>query len=311
MFWRRKLHDPAPTPEERTHELLSAYLDGELSASEQAEVEALIARDPMARAEFDGLSMMLNALEDLGVEVRAPRSFAIAAPAGAMPTAPLALFQRVEVLFRASAAVAALLFVVVLVGNPAGETPVATQTSATESSAAMAETSSLTAEAPADEAAQAAGAARSADGAAPAPSSALAPDSPPDPTAGGIGGGLPIPADESSSNGPDGSEAAAGEAGASASTFGEPEPLAPPSSTVGPDDATDTADDPSSSVDDSATDAGATAELMPGTFPQPASSDGVGGMAAGLGTTAGLLTALSVLLAWNRRNTTTTSSSDR
>ncbi|MQC18183.1 MAG: hypothetical protein DWG80_03795, partial [Chloroflexi bacterium] len=58
-----------------------------------------------------------------------------------------------------------------------------------------------------------------------------------------------------------------------------------------------------------ASDATAAEESLPGTAVQSPSSDGVRGITAGLGAITGLLTALSALLAWNRRQQETPSSS--
>ncbi|MQC18370.1 MAG: hypothetical protein DWG80_04765, partial [Chloroflexi bacterium] len=183
MFWQRKAQDAAATPEERTRELLSAYLDGELTAPQQAEATALIERDPDARAELDDLAMLVSALGNLGAELRAPRSFAITAPAaGSAAGAPWATFRRVEVFFRASAATAALVFVAVLFGAPVSDTPVATAPTA-----AMSEMTSMAAEAPPAAALMPADAARSADGAGPAPSLAPMPEQTPDAAGGAMG----------------------------------------------------------------------------------------------------------------------------
>lgn len=46
-------------------ELLSAYLDGELTAAEQAEVERLLATDPAARQLLDELRTLSATLQAL------------------------------------------------------------------------------------------------------------------------------------------------------------------------------------------------------------------------------------------------------
>jgi hypothetical protein len=119
MWWRGRTQESALTALERRGEGISAYLDDELSDIERAEIEALFAEDADARDSLDDLRLLTTALASLG-EVRAPRSFAIPAPAtGAV--AP-GMFRRMELGIRASAAAAALFFVVALVNQPAGMT---------------------------------------------------------------------------------------------------------------------------------------------------------------------------------------------
>ena len=50
------------------NELLSAYLDGELSAAEQAEMERLLATNPAARQLLDELHALSNTLQSLPQE---------------------------------------------------------------------------------------------------------------------------------------------------------------------------------------------------------------------------------------------------
>src|SRR5690606_852341 len=110
-------------------------LDGELTEAEMAEVDALIERDDVAAEVLNDLDLVRSAFGALG-EVRAPRSFAIPADAATSParvaassyttSGPVALFRRTEMFMRASAAVAALFFVVAVVNNPSGGTPVGT-----------------------------------------------------------------------------------------------------------------------------------------------------------------------------------------
>ena len=47
------------------HELLSAYLDGELTAAQRAEVEQLLATDPQARQWLDELRALSRTLQAL------------------------------------------------------------------------------------------------------------------------------------------------------------------------------------------------------------------------------------------------------
>jgi hypothetical protein len=324
MFWRRDDNRPVPAPTEGDdgmHELLSAYLDGELTSSELAEVEALLAQDADARDELDDLALLVSALGELGEEVRAPRSFAITATAsGSEPMSGLPSFRRMEMFFRASAAAAGLLFAVVLFADPAGNTPV--------SAPAMSEMTQMTAEAPAPAAAPVTAlsapddASRSADapdvttndGATPTGEAATgeaatgeatpgepAPGAAPPDTSGGAGGGV-------GGGGPDANpappDAPTGSTEATTAAVPAPESTldAPFGSTNEADVAT-TANAPELADPTlKSADAFAAPEEASGTFLEPSASDGVGGMTAALGTIAGLLTTLSVLLAWDRRS---------
>jgi hypothetical protein len=115
FWWRRKRDgDTSLTPGEARDERLSRYLDGDLTAQELSAVEAELAADAVAREALEGLSEVRTALASLG-EVRAPRSFALAAP-----PAPVARSApRLEWVMRAATGTAALLFVVAVAG-PAG-----------------------------------------------------------------------------------------------------------------------------------------------------------------------------------------------
>jgi len=318
MFWRRDDNRPVPAPTEGDdgmHELLSAYLDGELTSSELAEVEALLAQDADARDELDDLALLVSALGELGEEVRAPRSFAIAATAsGSEPASPLPSFRRMEMFFRASAAAAGLLFAVVLFADPAGNTPV--------SAPAMSEMTQMTAEAPAPAAAPATAlsapddASRSTDapdattndGATPTGEAATgeatpgepAPGAAPPDTSGGTGDGV-------GGGGPDAPPAPDAPTGsAEATTAAVPAPESTLDAPFGPTNEADVATTANAAELADPTLKGADAFAAPeeasGTFLEPSASDGVGGMTAALGTIAGLLTTLSVLLAWDRRS---------
>lgn len=132
MWWRRRTQESPLTARERRDESISAYLDDELSEVERAEIEALFAEDSDSRETLADLRLLTSALGSLG-EVRAPRSFAIPAPAatGVMRSG---MFRRMELGIRASAAAAALFFVVALVNQPGA---MSVGTSAQDSSLAV------------------------------------------------------------------------------------------------------------------------------------------------------------------------------
>lgn len=248
MFWRRRGTETPTTEHDAVLERLSAYLDGEVTDAEAAEVEALIARDPVAAALLEDLAMMTSAYSALG-EVRATRSFAIPAEAAPAPRMAVALFRRTEIFVRASAAVAALFFVVALVNDPGASTPTSGPVAFEEARSTVPESM---------RGAQSAGATLSAEA-----------------------------ADEPSSE--DGDE------GSAFGTMAAPD--VPPNTGGG------------AAEDTSTTAAGETSRQAEELRPMPSgteffddSSQGVGGMAPGLGVLAGLLAALAALTAWDRRS---------
>ncbi len=105
--------DPAPTPAERRDELLSAYLDDDLPAAERADLEARLETDASLRDALAGMRTVRDTLATLEV-VRAPRSFAIAAPPS--PEARRG-FRPVDIAARFGAMAAAVAFVAVLAGD--------------------------------------------------------------------------------------------------------------------------------------------------------------------------------------------------
>lgn len=165
--------DPAPTPDERRDELLSAYLDDDLTAAERAELDARLKTDAALRDAFEGMQTVRDTLATLEV-VRAPRSFAITAPAPAARR-----FRPFDLVARGGAMVAAVAFVVVLAGDLSGSggTPVVQESnvSTTESGAALGQVaegfSAATADSVADQTESAPGGNDSA-GAAPPPDAA-------------------------------------------------------------------------------------------------------------------------------------------
>ena len=100
-------------------ELLSAYLDGELSAERQTRLKAQLATSPALQAEFEALRRTIALVGDLP-EVATPRNFIL--PRAAMGVAPS---ERSSVLRRAwfaplltaATSVVSILFIVVLAGD--------------------------------------------------------------------------------------------------------------------------------------------------------------------------------------------------
>lgn len=291
MFWRRRNDDATSTAEDLVLEQLSAYLDGELTDAETAEVESLIARDAAAAEVLGDLRLMRSAFGALG-EVRAPRSFAIPATAAPRPASvTVGLFRRTEMFMRASAAVAALFFVVAVVNDPGGSTPVARQeTSVAFDTAAMSASESGPAFLPTEQTEKGEGEVGAASLAAPAPADG---DTPANDGETGESG--------ANATGPDeGGGADAQQGDALAPVTGSPLPEgAPVGGGVGGGIETPAG---ASSPGDAAR---STEELRPvpaGTEFVVDSSQGAGGMALALGVLAALLTALSALTAWDRRS---------
>ena len=112
-----ELVEPALTESERRDEELSAYLDGELDPEAVRELEVRLAADAELAATLDGLRVVRETLATLEM-VRAPRSFALAAPP--LPERP-AGFGRLDLLARLGAMTAAVAFVVVLATDLSGE----------------------------------------------------------------------------------------------------------------------------------------------------------------------------------------------
>jgi len=107
------------TERERRDELLSAYLDGELSAEERARLETQLATDAALRAELDALRHTVSLVRGLP-SIPVPRNFILPQTAGASPRPA----QRVRLrrawaapFLTAATAVVSLLFVVVLAGD--------------------------------------------------------------------------------------------------------------------------------------------------------------------------------------------------
>lgn len=264
MWWRRRTQESPLTARERRDESISAYLDDEISEAERAEIEALIAEDPDARDALNDLRLLTIALHSLG-EVPAPRSFAIPAPAIGMLRSTV--FRRLELGIRASAAAAALFFVVALVNQPSG---LLVGTSAQDDATAM------EAAAPAGEAL------RASDGAFAAGASSLAA---PETTAnaGDEPQGTPVPNDLSTG---------------SSLEMPRPEPAG------AQDAATESAVEAgvAKAADAMPGSDAAFGSPMPGTSGLRAASDGVGGVAPALAALAVLLTVLSVLVTRGRRS---------
>lgn len=110
---------PKSKPEQRD-ELLSAYLDGELSTSARARLEAQLASDPALRAELDVLRRTVAMVRDLP-SIPAPHNFILPRTTAARPRHPLRAkpVRRswAAPLLSAATAVVSLLFVAVLAGD--------------------------------------------------------------------------------------------------------------------------------------------------------------------------------------------------
>lgn len=107
---------PKSKPEQRD-ELLSAYLDGELSTSARARLEAQLASDPALRAELDMLRRTVAMVRDLP-SIPAPHNFLLPAAAGrrSLKAKPVRRSWAAPLL-SAATAVVSLLFVAVLAGD--------------------------------------------------------------------------------------------------------------------------------------------------------------------------------------------------
>lgn len=104
---------------EQRDELLSAYLDGQLSAGERARLETQLGADPALRAELEALRHTVALVRDLP-PVPIPRNFILpqtmeARPRPAPPLRPRRAWAAP--LLTAATAVVSLLFVVVLAGD--------------------------------------------------------------------------------------------------------------------------------------------------------------------------------------------------
>lgn len=98
------------SPAVRDDELLSAYIDNRLSASERARLDARLVAEPALRAELDGLRQVVQAVRAIPRKP-APRSFAL----DPRRYAPRQTFlTRIYPTLRIANAAVALVFVVVL-----------------------------------------------------------------------------------------------------------------------------------------------------------------------------------------------------
>jgi len=104
---------------EQRDELLSAYLDGELSARERARLEAQLATDPALQAEVDTLRHTVALVRDLP-SVPIPRNFILPQTMAARPRPlrpPRLRRAWTAPLLTAATTVVSLLFIVVLAGD--------------------------------------------------------------------------------------------------------------------------------------------------------------------------------------------------
>ncbi|MEE8421845.1 MAG: hypothetical protein V3S31_03610, partial [Dehalococcoidia bacterium] len=111
-WWRNTPRERPATPAEERDEQLSAYLDGDLTSSEAGAVDDALASDASMQQALSGMRRVTDALARLD-EVRAPRSFAIEAPAARTPRAP----SRFELTTRIGTAVAAVALTIAFVGD--------------------------------------------------------------------------------------------------------------------------------------------------------------------------------------------------
>lgn len=118
-WWRRQggQTDAQPDALAARDELLSAFLDGELDPAEARSLSSELTTDPELRAALEGMREIKSALGSLG-EVRAPRSFALAAP----PVPARRGLGRVELGARVGAVAAAVAFVAVIGSDLRGST---------------------------------------------------------------------------------------------------------------------------------------------------------------------------------------------
>jgi hypothetical protein len=104
---------------EQRDELLSAYLDGQLSAGERARLETQLGADPALRGELESLRHTVALVRDLP-PVPIPRNFILSPAMAARPRPVRPLPPRrawAAPLLTAATAVVSLLFVVVLAGD--------------------------------------------------------------------------------------------------------------------------------------------------------------------------------------------------
>lgn len=126
---------------------LSAYLDNQLLPAEKARLEARMEREPELKATLDDLRMTVRALRSLPT-VKPPRNFTLTPELARAMTAP----QRAFPALRLATALAALAFVVVVVGDFATTLNQAAAPAPAAAPAAVAEKSSTATEAPPTEA---------------------------------------------------------------------------------------------------------------------------------------------------------------
>lgn len=107
----------------RDLEILSAYLDGQLDRRSQMKVEARLNREPALNAVLVDLERTRSLLRSAG-PIKAPRSFKLKPEMVAQPKR-----RPVYPIFQFASAVAALLLIIVLLGDFAGPRPATLATS--------------------------------------------------------------------------------------------------------------------------------------------------------------------------------------
>jgi len=109
MGWKRKAA--------RTDELLSAYLDGELSPEERTRLEARLVADPDLRARLEAMRRTVDLVRDLP-QVEPPRNFLLTPEMVAPPRRrPTLLHRRLAPALSFATALSALACALVLIGN--------------------------------------------------------------------------------------------------------------------------------------------------------------------------------------------------
>ncbi len=114
-----RLFEQRDREREQWDELLSAYLDDELSAGERAHLEAQLATDQALQTELDALRYTVTLVRDLP-PAPLPRNFILPQTMTARPQpAPLARPRRARLapFLTAATAIVSLMFVVVLAGD--------------------------------------------------------------------------------------------------------------------------------------------------------------------------------------------------
>lgn len=104
-----------PNLSDQDFELLSAYLDGELSTTEQAAIEARLRDEPALRHALDELRMLIAAVRDLPT-ITAPRDFTLTPEMVRQPAPTRIIFFRALRVISAVSSAAAVLLIALGIG---------------------------------------------------------------------------------------------------------------------------------------------------------------------------------------------------